>query len=123
MVGKVLILDDDPLIQSTLKQALELQHVDTRAAGRGDEGLKIIADWHPDLILLDHHMPEMTGIEFLHHLRDTAEFANIDVIYLTSDEDITHINEALALGITTYLNKSEVQVDDITRIIIDKLPH
>lgn len=121
MTKKVLILDDDPLIRSTLEQALKLQNIEAQSAGEGKTGLEITANWQPDLILLDHHMPGMTGIEFLQQLRANSSLSNIEVIYLTSDSDISHINEAIALGVKTYLNKSEVQIGDITKVITDQL--
>ncbi len=121
MTKKVLILDDDPLIRSTLEQSLKLQGLEAQSSGEGKTGLEITASWQPDLILLDHHMPGMTGIEFLQKLRDDSNLSSVEVIYLTSDSDIAHINEAISLGVKTYLNKNEVQVGDITKVIVDQL--
>jgi len=117
MIKKVLILDDDPLIQTTLEQALRLEDIQTQVAGEGKLGLNLVNSWQPDLILLDHHMPGMTGIEFLRQIRSDKQYEDIEVIYLTSDADITHVNEALSLGVKTYLNKSEVQIGDIVKVI------
>lgn len=115
MGKKILIIDDDALIQSTLKQAFELQGAEAQATGDGEAGLQMAAEWQPNVILLDHHMPGMTGIEFLKRLRATPAIAGTEVVYLTSDDNIAFVNDALSLGVKTYLNKSEAQVDDITK--------
>lgn len=117
MTKKILIIDDDPLIQSTLQQALEIEGIEAQTAGDGSSGLELVRSSHPDLILLDHHMPGMTGIEFLQQLRSDGAHTDTEVIYLTSDTDIAHINEALALGVKTYLNKSDVQMEDIVKVL------
>lgn len=121
MNKKILILDDDPLIRSTLEQSLRLKGFDTQSLGNGQEGLTKVKEWHPDLILLDHHMPGMTGIEFLSKLREDTTISGTKVVYLTSDNDVAYINEAIELGVHMYLNKAEVKVENIVKVVEDSL--
>jgi two-component system, chemotaxis family, chemotaxis protein CheY len=121
MSKKILIVDDDPLIRSTLEQSLIINGFAAMSAIDGSAGLEAAREWMPDLIILDHRMPAMTGIEFLKLLRADPKINKLQVIYLTSDDDILHINEAIELGVNTYLNKRDVQMNDIVKAITDAL--
>jgi DNA-binding NtrC family response regulator len=62
-VHKILIVDDDRAISSTLAMIFANAGYDVRAASSAEEALELIADWSPDLAILDVVLPEMNGIE------------------------------------------------------------
>ncbi len=86
MESGVLVVEDDPDIQESLKFILEEEgcHVDTAANGaealsRLDHGKRL-----PKLILLDLMMPVMSGWEFLEHVREDERLRNIPIVVVTA---------------------------------------
>jgi CheY-like chemotaxis protein len=68
-------------------------------------GLELAAEHHPDLILLDLHLPDMPGQEVLRRLRAQARTANVPVVILSADARPALINELLAQGVRAFLTK------------------
>lgn len=69
---KVTIIDDSKVMRAIVKRTLRqagFTDVDVLEACDGEEGLQVIAESHPDLVLCDWNMPKMTGIELLEKLR------------------------------------------------------
>ena len=84
---KVLIVDDDENIAELISLYLEKEQYDTETAGSGEEALKIVEVYNPDLILLDYAMPEMDGPAVLAAIRSNAETKDIPVVYRTGMDD------------------------------------
>src|ERR1051326_3560093 len=70
--GRVLVVDDDPQIQRMLRSQLSARGYEVWSSGDGQEALLAVADWKPDLVLLDLTMPGMDGIEVCRQLREWA---------------------------------------------------
>jgi DNA-binding response OmpR family regulator len=84
---RVLIIEDDSEIRSTLSYVLELEGFAVRSAENGAEGLDLLSEMdpleHPDVILLDHRMPVMDGDEFLRQWR-SSQYQGIPVLMLSA---------------------------------------
>ena len=80
---KILIVDDETDIVSTVQYRLKSCKYDVVAANNGQEGLEKAAKEKPDLILLDINMPVMNGHEMLQHLRAHSTLNKIPVIMCT----------------------------------------
>ena len=74
-------------------------------AMQGRLGLELAHQHHPDLILLDLHLPDMAGDEVLRHIRQDPELAAVPVIVISADATPGRIQKVLALGATRYLTK------------------
>ena len=101
-MSKILVIDDEISIRKFLRVSLEANQFEIFEAQTGTEGLQKIIEVKPSLIILDHGLPDMNGIEVLKKLR---EWSTVPVIFLTvrdSDED-----KVLALdnGADDYLTK------------------
>jgi len=72
MVPSVLITDDDADFRSVLCEALSRRGMNLRQAGDGDEALHIIENEQVHMVLVDLHMPRMTGIEVIRQLASRA---------------------------------------------------
>jgi DNA-binding NarL/FixJ family response regulator len=79
------------------------------AASNGEEALELVAGQHPDVILLDLHMPVLDGIETTRRL--TGEHPEVAVVILTTYADDTSILSALQAGARSYLTKDADRAD------------
>jgi two-component system, NarL family, nitrate/nitrite response regulator NarL len=112
----VLIADDHPVVRAGVRSILrgqqDLQVVGE--AGDGEEALRMIAEFSPDLLLLDLSMPKLPGLETLRDM--TSRSVATKTILLTAEVDKQHILEALQLGARGIVLKQSVLQDLITSI-------
>jgi DNA-binding NarL/FixJ family response regulator len=71
----------------------------------GDEGLQMTLETKPDILLVDYHMPGLTGLEVIQGLR--AEGENTTVVVLTADTGEAVMAEAIAAGAAGYITKQQ----------------
>ncbi len=82
--GRLLVVDDDPVVVDMIGQLLEGEPYEVEAAADGQQALEAISRRRPDVILLDLLMPRMDGFAVIEHLRQDPEYALIPVIVLTA---------------------------------------
>ena len=103
--AKILVVDDEPDMVSTIKCRLEWSKCEVVTASNGKEGLEKAASEKPDLILLDTNMPIMDGHQMLENLRQNPKLADIPVIMCTALCEAEDINKASAYGVADYVTK------------------
>jgi len=103
--AKVLVVDDEADIISTVQYRLEFCEFDVITAVNGKDGLEKAAGERPDLILLDINMPIMNGYEMLERLKNNPELKSIPVIVVTAFSDARDITKAAEFGIFDYVTK------------------
>lgn len=103
---KVAIIEDEPFLASMYTTKFELEGFEVQRASNGEEGLKVIQEGKPDLILLDVIMPKVDGFEVLEKLRSNPDTANTAVILLTNLGQRADIEKGLAMGATDYIIKA-----------------
>ncbi len=81
---QVLVIDDDPAMREMMQYMLQRAGWRVCVAENGVAGLKQVAHYSPDIVLLDLMMPVMDGFEFLHRLRAQPAFQSTPVIVLTA---------------------------------------
>lgn len=95
----ILVVDDEPEIRSTLAGTLRraMPHLRVLTAENAEEGLRILADHQVDLILSDHRMPGMSGIEFLVEARRRQPSAARVIMTAHPETDVVvrGINDAM----------------------------
>lgn len=113
----ILIVDDESLNIDVVQSYLQLEGFrNVRSTTTATETLPLVCDLRPDLLLLDIHMPEVSGIEILKALRADADTAMIPVVILTaSSADETKL-EALECGATDLLSKPVHRGELLARI-------
>ena len=80
---KILLVDDDPDLQKIARLSLEKKGGFTvQVCDSGNQALKDVKDFQPDLIILDVILPDMNGMETLSELRKLPEAAQIPVFFL-----------------------------------------
>ena len=90
------------LIQRVLARRSDLRLI---TAMQGRLGLDLAREHHPDLILLDVHLPDIPGDEILRRLKAEPPIAGIPVIVISADATAVQIARLLSLGARDYLTK------------------
>ena len=85
---KILIIDDSKLAIMMLHDGLRQNGFEVVIASDGDEGLQMLRQESPDLIILDMHLPSMSGREFLKELKALSYDPPIPVIVLIASEPV-----------------------------------
>ncbi|MCB9134761.1 MAG: response regulator [Anaerolineales bacterium] len=80
-----LIIEDDPKLGKVYEAVVQQNGYLSEVIQLGNEALRILASFSPALILLDLHLPYVSGDEILHYIRTNAHLASIPVIILTAD--------------------------------------
>lgn len=106
MTGRrVLVVDDEPNIVVALEYLMRQNGFDVRAARNGDEALAAIADFRPDLVLLDVMMPVKDGYQVVRKIRDDPELAGTRILMLTAKGRETEVAKGMAIGADGYITK------------------
>ena len=104
MPRKVLIVDDEPNIVTSLVFLMKKAGFETAVARDGDEALAEVERFHPDLVLLDVMMPKRDGFEVCQMLR-AAGRTEPKIILLTAKGRETEVAKGLAVGADAYVTK------------------
>jgi len=102
MPRKILIIDDDALFRRSLSFHLHQAGYQVQAAASAEDGLSIIRNDLPDLVLLDISLPGMDGLDALHYIKDNTE---IPVIFITARHREMDEILGLELGADDYITK------------------
>ncbi len=98
----ILVIDDEAQIHRFLSPALDAAGFDPKRADSGQEGLRAIALWNPDAVVLDLGLPDMDGKDVLTRAR---EFYEGPIIILSARDREAEKIEALDLGANDYVEK------------------
>jgi two-component system response regulator AtoC len=112
---KILIVDDDKLLQASLDDILS-ESYDTLIAGSGEEALRLFKSRPIDLVLLDIRLPGINGIETLRRMKEIGGEAV--VIMMTAYEDVKSVLSSMKMGAFDYLVKP-LDIEEL-EVIIDK---
>jgi DNA-binding response OmpR family regulator len=83
----------------------------------GETGLRMAREMVPDLILLDLILPKKHGFEVLKELKEDDKTKNLPVIILTNLGQAEDVEQALSLGATTYLVKSNYTLEEVLEMV------
>ncbi len=103
--AKVLSVDDNEMNLKVVSMLLKKTQILPIRARSGEEALELMREQHFDLILLDHMMPEMDGVEVLHHMREENLQQGVPVIALTANALVGARDSYVAAGFDDYLAK------------------
>ncbi|MDJ0834262.1 MAG: response regulator [Gammaproteobacteria bacterium] len=98
---KLLLVDDDGLVLSTMGKGLEQAGYQVALANNGKQALELAEEDEPDLVILDVRMPEMSGFEAAQALKKMG----IPAIFLSAYNDDEYVKQALAEDAMGYLVK------------------
>ncbi len=103
--ARILVVDDNPDNRNVLVRRLSKQGYDVTQADGGRVALMAVETDTPDLILLDHMMPDMSGLDVLRQLRTSHNVAELPVIMVTAYTAEETVIAALEAGANDYVIK------------------
>jgi DNA-binding response OmpR family regulator len=104
-VFNVLIADDEPHVVELVRMTLEDDRVRVFDAADGESALSMAEAVAADLVLLDVHLPDLSGLEVCRRLRADGRFGSTRVVMLTAAAQQEDVARGLAAGADEYLTK------------------
>jgi CheY-like chemotaxis protein len=119
MSKKVLIIEDEKILIELLERKIKEDGYEVFTALNGKEGLELVKEVKPDLVLLDIIMPEMDGFEVMEEMNKLQELnlKKVPVIIISNSGQPVEIDKALNLGVRDYLIKAQFDPKEV----IDKI--
>jgi len=108
----ILIVEDDPSVQTLLGKALTAQGYRVTHANDGVQGLTALEQDQPDLIICDIMMPRLDGMTFVKAIKSNEGTRAVPVIFLTAKNDPRSVVEGINVGAKYYVTKP-FQLDEI----------
>ncbi len=105
MNGKIFIIEDETSIIQLVQHNLEKNGFLVSSSLNGNDGLKELKKFQPDLLLLDWMLPDLSGIEICKNIRKDNSFKNLPVIMLTAKGEEEDKIKGLDSGVDDYLTK------------------
>lgn len=119
--AKIAIIEDDAAISGMYSAKLSAGGYDVKVAENGEVGLKLIADFHPDVVLLDLMMPVMNGLEVLQKLKDDPELTRAKIVVLSNMGDTETTAKIAGFKVDDRIIKAELTPAQVEARIKDLL--
>jgi DNA-binding response OmpR family regulator len=116
MVARVLLVDDEPVLLTSLTPFLEDAGYQVQTAQNAEAALRALRESPPDAIVCDLRMPGIDGVEFFRLVRDNAEWRSIPFILLTGGLEEAPRQLGSELGIARTLRKP-FNVEDLLALL------
>ena len=116
MPNTILIVDDDSQLADNIRLYLERYDWETHVEYSAEAGLKKLKTLHPDILLTDHMMPGMTGIDLIKQVQEIDP--QIKIVMLTGEGNLQVAVDAMKAGASDYLGKP-VSLAEL-KVVLDK---
>jgi DNA-binding response OmpR family regulator len=107
----VMIIEDEPDAAELFAEMMRLNGYRVLKTYSSTPALTLIAQEKPDIIILDIMMPDISGLEVLHHVRNAPELATIPVVIVSAKATPADIAAGLEAGASVYLTKPVSYMD------------
>ena len=113
---RVAVIDDDASFRGLVLSLLKV-HFETTSASDGGEGLAMLIENPPDLVVMDVHLPRIDGLSVLRSMRSHPKLQNLPVVILTADASRETVMAAVNSGATDFIIKTTFTADELNRKI------
>lgn len=113
MPKKILIIEDEELMCNLLERKLNEEGYQASVAKDGAEGMKMIKEIKPDLVLLDIVMPNKNGFEVMDEMQADEKLKHIPIIVISNSGQPVEIDKAKELGAKDWLIKTEFDPQEV----------
>lgn len=118
---RVLMVEDHRDVAELYQLKLQLEGYRVAVASDGPTGLELACSLHPDVILLDVHLPVLDGIQVLTALREIEDLRQVPVVIFSEDDSYETIQRAQGLNVAAYLVKANLLPSTLARAVSDAL--
>jgi DNA-binding response OmpR family regulator len=105
MAKRILIADDEPNIVVSLEFLMKQKGYAVKVVDNGEDALKAVGEFGPDLVLLDVMMPRMGGYDVCQKLRENPAWAALRIIMLSAKGRDIEVTKGMAVGADAYVTK------------------
>ena len=116
MGKRILIADDEPNIVVSLEFLMKRKGHVVKVVGSGEDALNALADFAPDLILLDVMMPKMSGYDFCQKVRENPAWHGIRILMLSARGRDIDVTKGMAVGADAYVTKPFSTEDLVAKV-------
>ena len=120
----ILLVDDDEIERMKFKKVCNDNNCRSKVveAKDGKQALRILnkAEHSFNIIIMDLHMPEMNGLDFLNNLKSNVKFRNIPIIVMSNSEDDTELKRCYDFGVSGFFTKP-LQFSDYSKKVVSLL--
>jgi CheY-like chemotaxis protein len=113
---RILIADDNPQGVELMEAYRSSSQYEIETAADGDEALRKVREWRPDLILLDIMMPKISGFEVCKRIRADDQTRDIAVLMITALDQPSDIERAVEAGTDDFLTKPINKTELLLRV-------
>ena len=118
-MASILVVEDELEVSDYLKDYFQLHGLQVYCAPSGEQGLLLLSEHRPDLVLLDLKLGAgMSGLEFLRRAREAKVSPQIIVVTAVDDHNVAEL--AKGLGASDYVTKP-LMVDELERVVLSRL--
>jgi len=120
-MSKILLIEDEEIMIELLQKKLTQERYEVLVARDGEEGLKLMRETWPDLVLLDLALPKMNGFDVLNEINKNLSLKKIPVIIISNSGQPVELKKALRLGVKDWLIKTEFEPKKLLEKIIKQI--
>lgn len=113
MAKKILLIEDEKIMVDLLQKKIAMEGYDISVARDGEEGLEMMRNNKPDLILLDIIMPKKGGFDVMEEMQTDKELKEIPIIIISNSGQPVEIDRAKELGVKDFLIKTEFDPQEV----------
>lgn len=118
---KILLVEDEEIMIDLLQRKLTKEGYEISVARDGEEGLKIMREIKPDLILLDIIMPKMGGLEVMEEMNKDPKLNIIPIIVISNSGQPVELDRAKKLGAKDWLIKTQFDPQEVVDKVIKQI--
>lgn len=120
MTKKILFVDDEPAILTVGKARLAAAGYDVVTESNGAKALDAVKRVKPDLVILDIHLPGMTGYDVFEKMQEHSALAKIPVIFTSADANVGRIEIPFQGDLVSHLPKpwpKDAMIEEVERLL------
>lgn len=103
--NSILLVEDEPELRDFLSSVFEENGYKTISVSAGKKAFEVLETFKPNLMILDHNLPDIQGSQILTKIKGDAKFADVPVMFLTAVSNEDNIVNAFDMGADDYIEK------------------